>query len=72
MDFAPAHTSMQVREFWAKNKTVIVVQPPYSPDLTKPEDTDERKDKRKIEKTAVGDTKKRFSEMFRGLEKTLP
>ena len=32
-DNAPAHTSMLVREFLAKNKTVIMPQPPYSPDL---------------------------------------
>ena len=55
---------MLVREFFAKNKTVIMNQPPYSSDLApadffplpKTEDTDERKqfcydgrDKRKIE-----------------------
>ena len=32
-DNAPAHTSMLVRDFLAKNKTVIMPQPPYSPDL---------------------------------------
>ena len=32
-DNAPAHTSMLVREFLAKNKTVIMPQPPYSRDL---------------------------------------
>ena len=32
-DNAPAHTSMLVREFLAKNKTVFMPQPPYSPDL---------------------------------------
>ena len=32
-DYSPAHTSMLVREFLAKNKTVIMPQPPYSPDL---------------------------------------
>ena len=44
--------------------------------LPKTEDSDERKmfcvdwgDKRKIETLAVDDTKKRVSEMFRGLEK---
>ena len=44
--------------------------------LPKTEDTDERKafccdwgDRRKIEAAAVGDTKKRFPEVFRGLEK---
>ena len=54
---------MDVREFLAKNKIVI---------------TNERKvfcygwkDKRKNETGAVADTKKRFSEVFRGLEKTL-
>ena len=33
-DNTPAHTSMLVREFLAKNKTVIMPQPPYSLDLT--------------------------------------
>ena len=32
-DNAPAPTSMLVREFLAKNQTVIMPQPPYSPDL---------------------------------------
>ena len=32
-DNALAHTSMLVREFLAKNKTVIMPQPPYSPGL---------------------------------------
>ena len=46
--------------------------------LPKTEDTDERKtfcydwgDGRKTETGAVGDTKQRVSEVFRGLEKTL-
>ena len=30
---APAHTSMLVQEFLAKNKTVIMPQPQYSTDL---------------------------------------
>ena len=30
---APAHISMLVREFLAKNKTLIMLQPPYSPEL---------------------------------------
>ena len=77
MDFA--HTSMLVREFLAKNKNVIMPQPPYSQDLAaagkrtnpKTEDNDERKafcndcgDKRNIETAAVGDIKKRVPEMF--------
>ena len=33
-DNAPAHTSMLVLEFLAKNKTVIMPPPPYSPDLS--------------------------------------
>ena len=33
MDFAPAHTSMHVREFLAKNKTVIMPQLLYSSNL---------------------------------------
>jgi len=32
-DNAPAHLSFLVRNFLAKNKTTIVPQPPYSPDL---------------------------------------
>ena len=32
----PAHTSLLVREFCAKNKTVIMPQPPYLSDLTLP------------------------------------
>jgi transposase len=32
-DNAPAHMSFFVRNFLAKNKTTIVPQPPYSPDL---------------------------------------
>ena len=32
-DNAPVHTSMLVREFLAKNKTVLMPQPPYSTDL---------------------------------------
>ncbi|VEN52316.1 unnamed protein product [Callosobruchus maculatus] len=32
-DNAPAHTSLLVREYLAKNNTIIVPQPPYSPDL---------------------------------------
>ena len=85
-DNAPAHTSMPVREFLAKNQTIIMPQPPYSPDLApadfflfpKTENTDARKafyydggDKRKIESGAVGNAKKRVLEVFCGLEKTL-
>ena len=32
-DNAPAHSSLLVRTFLAKNNTVIMPQPPYSPDL---------------------------------------
>ena len=32
-DNAQAHTSMLVWEFLAKNKSIIMSQPPYSPDL---------------------------------------
>ena len=28
-----ALTSMLISEFWVKNKTIIMLQPPYSPDL---------------------------------------
>jgi len=34
-DNAPAHTSLLVRNFLAKNNTIIMPQPPYSPDLLK-------------------------------------
>ena len=48
MDFAPTHTSMLVREYLAKKKTVIMPQPPVlaSADFflfPKAENTDERK-----------------------------
>ncbi|KAG5338923.1 MOS1T transposase, partial [Acromyrmex heyeri] len=33
-DNAPAHTSLLVREFLAKNNALMMPQPPYSPDLT--------------------------------------
>ncbi|UYV77389.1 hypothetical protein LAZ67_15000823 [Cordylochernes scorpioides] len=33
-DNAPAHTSLLVREFLAKNNTLMMPQPPYSPNLT--------------------------------------
>ena len=66
---------MLAREFLAKNKTVIMPQPLFP--LPKTEDTDLRKafcfdwgDQRKIETRAVDDTKKRVSEVFRGLEKS--
>ena len=75
---------MLVREFLAKNKTVIMPQPPYSlglapadfflfPKLKTPMKgkrfvmMDEIKEKSKQK----CDIKKRFSEEFRGLEKTL-
>ncbi|UYV84416.1 hypothetical protein LAZ67_X002056 [Cordylochernes scorpioides] len=32
-DNAPAHTSLFVRDFLAKNNTLMMLQPPYSPDL---------------------------------------
>ncbi|KAG5330335.1 MOS1T transposase, partial [Acromyrmex heyeri] len=32
-DNAPAHTSLLVREFLTKNNTLMMTQPPYSPDL---------------------------------------
>ncbi|KAH8404551.1 hypothetical protein KR009_006498 [Drosophila setifemur] len=32
-DNAPAHTSLLVRDFLAKNNTLVMPQPPYSPDL---------------------------------------
>jgi transposase len=32
-DNAPPHTSLLIREFMAKQETIVVPQPPYSPDL---------------------------------------
>jgi len=32
-DNAPAHASLLIREFLAKQDTIVVPQPPYSPDL---------------------------------------
>jgi transposase len=32
-DIAPAHASLLIREFLAKNESTVVPQPPYSPDL---------------------------------------
>ena len=32
-DNASAHTSLLIRDFLVKNKTVILPQPPYSPDM---------------------------------------
>ena len=33
-DNAPPHASILIREFLAKQETIVVPQPPYSPDLT--------------------------------------
>ena len=73
---------MLVREVLAKNKTVIMPQPLYSPDLAPadfylfPKLKAPMKvfyydwgDKWKIETGALGDTKKYVSEAFRRLEK---
>ena len=32
-DNAPAHASLLIREFLARQETIVVPQPPYSPDL---------------------------------------
>jgi transposase len=32
-DNAPPHASLPIREFLAKQETIVVPQPPYSPDL---------------------------------------
>ena len=74
-----------MREIWAKNKNGIMLQPAYSPDLAPayfllfPKLKTPMKGKRfatieeikNIETGAVGDTKKRVSEVFLELEKTL-
>ena len=76
-DNAPAHISMLVREFLSKNKTVIMPQLPYTPDdfffFPKLKTPMKLKHFATIEemKEKSSDTKKRVSEVFRGLEKTL-
>ena len=85
-DNAPAHTPMLVREFLAKNRTVIMPQPPYSPDLAFadfflfPKLKTSMKGKRfptaeeieeKSKQKLLAIPKNAFSEVFRGLEKTL-
>ena len=81
-DNAPAHTSILVREFLAKNKIVTTVFIGLGLrrlfPFPKTKDTNEMKvfcydwgHKRKIETEAVGGTKKLISEGFRGLEKLL-
>ena len=72
-DNAPAHTSMLVREFLVKNKTVIMPQPLYSPDLASVDFFlfTNLIEEIKENTGAVGDIKKRVSEVFRKLEKTL-
>ena len=85
-DNATAHITMLVREFLAKNKNVIISQPPYPPDLASADyflfpklktpmkrnrfsTIEEIKEKSKQELSAI--PKKRVSEVFRGLDKTL-
>ena len=86
-DSALAHISMLVREFLAKIKIVIMPQLPNSPHMTPVDFFLSSKlqtsmkdagafcygcgNKRKIIIGAIGDTKKRLSELFRGLEQTL-
>ena len=85
-DNAPAHTSMHEREFLNKNKTVIIPQPLYSPDLA-PTDfylfakletpmkgkrfTTIEEVKEKSKLKLLAIQKKLFSEVLQGLEKTL-
>ena len=82
-DNAPVHTTMLVRKLLARNKTVIVAQPPYSPDLapadfflfSKLKTSMKGKELATIEeikeKSIKAIPKKRISEVFRRLEKTL-
>ena len=85
-DNAPAHTSMLVRTFLAKNKTVIRPQPPYLPDLAPaeffpfPELKTPTKGKRFATIEEIKEKSKQemlavplgaFQKCFEGLEKTL-
>ena len=85
-DNALAHTSMLVREFLVKNKTVLMSQPPYSPGLA-PADfflspklktpmkgkhfATIEEIKEKSKHQLLAMPKKNLSEVLRGLEKTL-
>ena len=70
-DNAPANTSMLMREFLAKNKTVIMPLPPYTSDLVFPDFflRPKLKTPMKGKRFATIDSKKRVSEVFRGLKK---
>ena len=75
-DNTPALTSMPVREFLAKNKTVIMPQPLYTPDLAAADLFlfSRLKSPMKGKRFASIDEikeKARVSEVFRGLEKML-
>lgn len=75
-DNAPAHTPMLKRETLAKNKTIIMPQPPYSLDLASAEFFLYSKLKtamkeRKIARGAVGFTKNQFQKGFKDGKKTL-
>ena len=83
-DNAPAHSSLLVHNFFAKNNTVIMLQPPYSPDLALCDFFLFPRLKRPMKgrfatieeiKTEslreLKDIKKCISEVLRGLKKTL-
>ena len=82
-DNAPAHSSLLVRNFLAKNNTVIVLQPPYSPDLAPcdfflfPRFKRPMKGRRfatieEIKTETLRELKEKcISEVLRGLDKTL-
>ena len=85
-DNAPAHASLLIREFLVKQETIVVPQPPYSPDLT-PADfflfpklkstikrspiSDDRRDKRKFATGPSRHPTKHVSGRVPELEKTL-
>ena len=76
-DNTSAHTSLLVREFLAKNNTLVIPQPPYSPDLSRVTflfsklRRPMKGDKDGIEGGGEQDHKKLFFEVLRGLKKTL-
>ena len=67
-DNAPVYTSMPVREFLAKNKTVIMPQPPYLPNLVPADFVLFPKLKTPMKEKLVATIEERDSEVFRKLE----
>ena len=73
-DNAPAHTSILVHEFLAKNKTVIILQPSYLPDWTPAEVFlfPKLKTQMKVRRFAtIEDIKEKFKQELLALKKSV-